>query len=115
MPPKASKSKEAPAERPILGRFSSHLKIGIVCSYFHHFFYRLIIWIIVDSQSCIDEEWNFIELFIYSEYIKKKNELPSSVFHLIVYSHVCIHGFLIQDASAYCGFAVLLLDYASAL
>ncbi|KAJ6887415.1 hypothetical protein NC651_027672 [Populus alba x Populus x berolinensis] len=30
MPPKASKSKEAPAERPILGRFSSHLKIGIV-------------------------------------------------------------------------------------
>ncbi|KAG6573408.1 Obg-like ATPase 1, partial [Cucurbita argyrosperma subsp. sororia] len=30
MPPKASKSKETPAERPILGRFSSHLKIGIV-------------------------------------------------------------------------------------
>ncbi|KAF1890601.1 hypothetical protein Lal_00013196 [Lupinus albus] len=30
MPPKASKSKEAPAERPIFGRFSSHLKIGIV-------------------------------------------------------------------------------------
>ncbi|KZV39532.1 putative LRR receptor-like serine/threonine-protein kinase [Dorcoceras hygrometricum] len=30
MPPKAAKSKEAPAERPILGRFSSHLKIGIV-------------------------------------------------------------------------------------
>ncbi|RWR81850.1 obg-like protein ATPase 1 isoform X1 [Cinnamomum micranthum f. kanehirae] len=30
MPPKASKSKDAPAERPILGRFSSHLKIGIV-------------------------------------------------------------------------------------
>ncbi|KAJ7015374.1 obg-like ATPase 1 [Populus alba x Populus x berolinensis] len=30
MPPKASKSKEAPSERPILGRFSSHLKIGIV-------------------------------------------------------------------------------------
>lgn len=30
MPPKASKSKEAPVERPILGRFSSHLKIGIV-------------------------------------------------------------------------------------
>eukprot|EP00261_Vitis_vinifera_P037024 XP_019078267.1 PREDICTED: obg-like ATPase 1 isoform X2 [Vitis vinifera] len=30
MPPKSSKSKEAPAERPILGRFSSHLKIGIV-------------------------------------------------------------------------------------
>ncbi|KAJ9558192.1 hypothetical protein OSB04_012806 [Centaurea solstitialis] len=30
MPPKATKSKEAPAERPILGRFSSHLKIGIV-------------------------------------------------------------------------------------
>ncbi|KAI7742240.1 hypothetical protein M8C21_033973 [Ambrosia artemisiifolia] len=29
MPPKAAKSKEAPAERPILGRFSSHLKIGI--------------------------------------------------------------------------------------
>ncbi|OIW13913.1 hypothetical protein TanjilG_31802 [Lupinus angustifolius] len=30
MPPKAAKLKEAPAERPILGRFSSHLKIGIV-------------------------------------------------------------------------------------
>ncbi|CAK9171203.1 unnamed protein product [Ilex paraguariensis] len=31
MPPKAAKSKDAaPAERPILGRFSSHLKIGIV-------------------------------------------------------------------------------------
>ncbi|KAJ0837580.1 putative GTP binding domain, P-loop containing nucleoside triphosphate hydrolase [Helianthus annuus] len=30
MPPKAAKSKEAPIERPILGRFSSHLKIGIV-------------------------------------------------------------------------------------
>ncbi|XP_030441932.2 obg-like ATPase 1 [Syzygium oleosum] len=30
MPPKASKSKETPAESPILGRFSSHLKIGIV-------------------------------------------------------------------------------------
>ncbi|PWA35223.1 hypothetical protein CTI12_AA611560 [Artemisia annua] len=29
MPPKAAK-KEAPVERPILGRFSSHLKIGIV-------------------------------------------------------------------------------------
>nr|GEY05280.1 Obg-like ATPase 1 [Tanacetum cinerariifolium] len=29
MPPKAGK-KEAPVERPILGRFSSHLKIGIV-------------------------------------------------------------------------------------
>jgi len=31
MPPKAAKSKEPVAERPILGRFSSHLKIGIVC------------------------------------------------------------------------------------
>ncbi|TXG48142.1 hypothetical protein EZV62_027436 [Acer yangbiense] len=30
MPPKAAKSKEAPVEKPILGRFSSHLKIGIV-------------------------------------------------------------------------------------
>eukprot|EP00252_Welwitschia_mirabilis_P004747 TRINITY_DN15041_c0_g1_i1.p1 TRINITY_DN15041_c0_g1~~TRINITY_DN15041_c0_g1_i1.p1 ORF type:complete len:395 (-),score=84.98 TRINITY_DN15041_c0_g1_i1:473-1657(-) len=31
MPPKSSaKAKDAPAERPILGRFSSHLKIGIV-------------------------------------------------------------------------------------
>ncbi|KEH37060.1 50S ribosome-binding GTPase [Medicago truncatula] len=30
MPPKSAKSKEAPVERPILGRFSSHLKIGIV-------------------------------------------------------------------------------------
>ncbi|KAL5731601.1 Obg-like ATPase 1 [Ranunculus cassubicifolius] len=30
MPPKSSKSKDAPVERPILGRFSSHLKIGIV-------------------------------------------------------------------------------------
>lgn len=30
MPPKAAKSKEAAPERPILGRFSSHLKIGIV-------------------------------------------------------------------------------------
>ena len=30
MPPKSAKSKEAPAERPIFGRFSSHLKIGIV-------------------------------------------------------------------------------------
>ncbi|TYG50459.1 hypothetical protein ES288_D10G177000v1 [Gossypium darwinii] len=30
MPPKAAKSKEAPADRPILGRFSSHIKIGIV-------------------------------------------------------------------------------------
>ncbi|BAF23120.2 obg-like ATPase 1 [Oryza sativa Japonica Group] len=30
MPPKASKKDAAPAERPILGRFSSHLKIGIV-------------------------------------------------------------------------------------
>ncbi|KAL9265551.1 Obg-like ATPase 1-like protein [Drosera capensis] len=30
MPPKAAKSNQAPAERPILGRFSSHLKIGIV-------------------------------------------------------------------------------------
>ncbi|MCD7457484.1 hypothetical protein HAX54_035195, partial [Datura stramonium] len=30
MPPKAGKGKEVPAERPILGRFSSHLKIGIV-------------------------------------------------------------------------------------
>ncbi|XP_010538270.1 PREDICTED: obg-like ATPase 1 [Tarenaya hassleriana] len=31
MPPKAAKAKDAaPAERPILGRFSSHLKIGIV-------------------------------------------------------------------------------------
>ncbi|KAL5977374.1 Obg-like ATPase 1 [Asimina triloba] len=30
MPPKAAKSKEPAAERPILGRFSSHLKIGIV-------------------------------------------------------------------------------------
>ncbi|KAL3730958.1 hypothetical protein ACJRO7_027909 [Eucalyptus globulus] len=29
MPPKATKSKEAPAEQPILDRFSSHLKIGI--------------------------------------------------------------------------------------
>lgn len=35
MPPKAAKSKEAPAERPILGRFSSHLKIGIVSSYMY--------------------------------------------------------------------------------
>ncbi|MCI65470.1 obg-like ATPase, partial [Trifolium medium] len=25
MPPKSAKSKEAPVERPILGRFSSHL------------------------------------------------------------------------------------------
>lgn len=32
MPPKSAKSKEAPTERPILGRFSSHLKIGIVSS-----------------------------------------------------------------------------------
>lgn len=32
MPPKAGK-KEAPVERPILGRFSSHLKIGIVSSF----------------------------------------------------------------------------------
>ncbi|KAF7039333.1 hypothetical protein CFC21_049348 [Triticum aestivum] len=30
MPPKASKKDAEPAERPILGRFSSHLKIGIV-------------------------------------------------------------------------------------
>ncbi|CAD5163479.1 unnamed protein product [Musa acuminata subsp. malaccensis] len=30
MPPKAAKSKDAVTERPILGRFSSHLKIGIV-------------------------------------------------------------------------------------
>ncbi|GJN09482.1 hypothetical protein PR202_ga27493 [Eleusine coracana subsp. coracana] len=30
MPPKAAKKDAAPAERPILGRFSSHLKIGIV-------------------------------------------------------------------------------------
>ncbi|KAF6150641.1 hypothetical protein GIB67_022253 [Kingdonia uniflora] len=30
MPPKAAKGKEVPAESPILGRFSSHLKIGIV-------------------------------------------------------------------------------------
>ncbi|GAQ86894.1 GTP-binding protein [Klebsormidium nitens] len=30
MPPKASKKGEAPTEKPILGRFSSHLKIGIV-------------------------------------------------------------------------------------
>jgi obg-like ATPase 1 len=30
MPPKASKKDGEPAERPILGRFSSHLKIGIV-------------------------------------------------------------------------------------
>ncbi|XP_006659204.1 obg-like ATPase 1 [Oryza brachyantha] len=30
MPPKASKKDAAPAERPLLGRFSSHLKIGIV-------------------------------------------------------------------------------------
>lgn len=30
MPPKAAKSKDAAPERPILGRFSSHLKIGIV-------------------------------------------------------------------------------------
>jgi obg-like ATPase 1 len=30
MPPKAAKGKEPVAERPILGRFSSHLKIGIV-------------------------------------------------------------------------------------
>ncbi|KAJ9147167.1 hypothetical protein P3X46_029359 [Hevea brasiliensis] len=30
MPPKSAKSKEAPAQRPILGRFSSHLKIGIL-------------------------------------------------------------------------------------
>ncbi|KAG1331841.1 putative Obg-like ATPase 1 [Cocos nucifera] len=29
MPPKSSKSKDATPERPILGRFSSHLKIGI--------------------------------------------------------------------------------------
>lgn len=36
MPPKAAKSKEAPAERPILGRFSSHLKIGIVSFLFFH-------------------------------------------------------------------------------
>ncbi|KAJ7296239.1 hypothetical protein O6H91_Y135500 [Diphasiastrum complanatum] len=30
MPPKASKTKETAPERPIIGRFSSHLKIGIV-------------------------------------------------------------------------------------
>ncbi|GAB4829440.1 hypothetical protein Ancab_019111 [Ancistrocladus abbreviatus] len=30
LPPKAAKSKEAPAERDILGRFSPHLKIGLV-------------------------------------------------------------------------------------
>ncbi|KAI6702890.1 hypothetical protein NL676_012026 [Syzygium grande] len=30
MPPKAAKSKEGLAESPIVGRFSSHLKIGIV-------------------------------------------------------------------------------------
>eukprot|EP00250_Pteridium_aquilinum_P001922 c12127_g1_i1 orf=212-1396(+) len=30
MPPKAAKGKDAPPERPILGRFTSHLKIGIV-------------------------------------------------------------------------------------
>ncbi|KAK1309016.1 hypothetical protein QJS10_CPA09g00734 [Acorus calamus] len=30
MPPKAAKSKDQVVERPILGRFSSHLKIGIV-------------------------------------------------------------------------------------
>ncbi|KAI5057490.1 hypothetical protein GOP47_0027505 [Adiantum capillus-veneris] len=30
MPPKAAKGKEAHPERPILGRFTSHLKIGIV-------------------------------------------------------------------------------------
>ncbi|RRT69075.1 hypothetical protein B296_00019535 [Ensete ventricosum] len=32
MPPKAAKSKDAVTERAILGRFSSHLKIGIVRS-----------------------------------------------------------------------------------
>lgn len=30
MPPKAAKKGEAPTEKPILGRFTSHLKIGIV-------------------------------------------------------------------------------------
>ncbi|URE29198.1 hypothetical protein MUK42_17700 [Musa troglodytarum] len=33
MPPKAAKSKDAVTERPILGRFSSHLKIGIVSAF----------------------------------------------------------------------------------
>jgi len=30
MPPKAKAKDAGPVERPILGRFSSHLKIGIV-------------------------------------------------------------------------------------
>lgn len=48
MPPKAAKSKEAPVERPILGRFSSHLKIGIV---------SFLLFLILDSRcnwsSCL--------------------------------------------------------------
>lgn len=78
MPPKASKSKEAPAERPILGRFSSHLKIGIVCSYIHHFPPLFIIWIIMDSRLWLfgipNNENLLNELFVYPEYIKEKKK-----------------------------------------
>lgn len=74
MPPKASKSKEAPAERPILGRFSSHLKIGIVCSYFHHFFYHLIIWIIVDSQHALIKNKISLSSSFIPHILKKKKK-----------------------------------------
>ena len=39
MPPKSAKSKEPLPERPILGRFTSHLKIGIVSKFSSFFFF----------------------------------------------------------------------------
>lgn len=54
MPPKAAKGKEVPAERPILGRFSSHLKIGIVSfSLFSYFFIHMRL-----ISVCIPRSWN---------------------------------------------------------
>ena len=96
MPPKASKSKETPAERPILGRFSSHLKIGIVCSYFDHFLssFNCLDWIF---QLCID--WMLGMKFHLLVRLSGmfNNELPDTFFfiNLIFYNLVGIYGLLI--------------------
>lgn len=110
MPPKASKSKEAPAERPILGRFSSHLKIGIVCSYFDYH-------VLFAPFHCLDYTgfsssvlFARTEISLACSFIWNIQWWATDFLfcHLIVYNLVGMHGFLIQDACACFGFAVLL-------
>lgn len=88
MPPKASKAKEPAPERPILGRFSSHLKIGIVRMNFCLFVYFLFCgWSLFYCR-----EW-FVISFVF---IWKRNESwISFCFPCIsIRSCFCIYGLI---------------------